>query len=101
MENKKNVFIKHKPNYKVSIESILESIPKDNYSEPQEELSKVKIEWRWRIIKINDQTYVEISQKEYNKDRLYINNECKWVQRNISDEFDKYVNKTIYAYLNK
>ena len=101
MENKKNVFIKQKPNYKVSVESVLESIPKNNYSKPQEELASTQIEWRWRIIKIDNQTYVEISQKETDKDRLYINNECKWVQRNISDEFDKYVDKTIYAYLSK
>ena len=101
MEHKKNVFIKQKPNYKVSVESVLESIPKDNYDEPQDHLALTQIEWRWRIIKITNQTYVEISQKETNKDRLYINNECKWVQRNISNEFDKYVDKTIYAYLGK
>jgi hypothetical protein len=101
MENKKNVFIKQKLNYKVSVESILGSIPGDNYDKPQDHLALLKIEWRWRIIKIDNHTYVEISQKDTNKNRLYINNECKWVQRNISDEFDKYVDKTIYAYLSK
>jgi hypothetical protein len=43
--------------------------------------------------------FIEVSQKTYNKERLYINNECKWVNREVPSDYDKFVTKVVYAYM--
>ena len=114
MNKKESVFNKYKidqneykneglesDKYSICKKTVLNSIPEPNVSVPVPELAKVKIEWRWRFMKINNKDFIEISQKEHNSSRLYINSECQWVSRTISSEFDKYIEKTIYAYLDK
>jgi len=98
MDTRKNIFIKSQKQSKFLCD-LEQNIPSVNFNEPQENLAKVKTEWRWRYITIDNNTYIEISKKKYEKNRLYINNESEWVQRNIPQEYDKYVTKITYAYL--
>lgn len=80
---------------------LLNSIPKNATSEENIIFAKYKTEWRWRIFKFpeKDNEVVEISKKEPNKNRLYINKNGDWVERNIDKSFDKYVIEQYYAYL--
>lgn len=89
-----------KQNRKLTLEQLLSVVPKDNYSAPQEHLAKTKVEWRWRVFKLNNKTYVEISHKKQNNNRLYlVPEECKWAERDVPSSFDKYVKKEVYAYV--
>jgi hypothetical protein len=111
MEKKESVFLKHnKNNIDIDINNqnnklivykkdILNTIPEEHYYEKNNELSIIKIEWRWRFYKINDKEYIEISKKQHGNKRLYINNDYEWVERNISNIFNTYITKEIYAYL--
>jgi hypothetical protein len=93
-----NIFLKQ--NSKLTSEQLLSVVPKDNYNKPQEHLAKNKVEWRWRVFKISEKTYVEISHKSQNNNRLYFDpNGCKWVERNIPANFDTYLEKEVYAYV--
>ena len=90
-ENAKNKLIYSK---------ILNSIPKNNYGSPQENLLNNGMkEWRWRFMLINGNKLVEISYKEPMKTkRHYLTVDNKWVERNISNKFDKCVVKEFYCY---
>jgi hypothetical protein len=93
-----NIFIKQ--NRKLTSEQLLSVVPEDNYKTSQEHLAKTKVEWRWRVFKFNNKTYVEISHKKYGENRLYlVPNECKWAERDIPASFDKYLEKVVYAYV--
>lgn len=93
-----NIFIKQ--NCKLTSEQLLSVIPEIHHDKPQEHLAQTKVEWRWRIFKLNNKTYVEISHKKHDDVRLYLEpNECKWVERNIPTSFDKYLEKEVYAYV--
>jgi hypothetical protein len=95
-DNKKE---KNKKKFTFKKRDIIKSIPKEHYDEPNEELSKNLIEWRWRFITMDKFDFIEVSQKTYNKERLYINNECKWVNREVPSDYDKFVTKVVYAYM--
>jgi len=56
-------------------------------------------EWRWRILKINDNPKVEISYLDpKDNKRYYINNKGKWIDKRLSKEYDLYVIKKYYYY---
>ena len=100
--NNKSVFRKYKKkNIFISKNNILNSIPEDNFDKPNKELSKTKVEWRWRLLNINSNEYIEISKKLKDNNMLYINNKSEWVNREISQDYDKFVDKEIYAYLDE
>lgn len=80
-------------------DEILNNIPIIHFNEPQENIEG-KQEWRWRIYIINSEEYIEISKMD-NKIRYYLDPEGDWVNREISNYYDKFIKREIYAYLDK
>ena len=78
-------------------DEILNNIPIIHFNEPQENIEG-KQEWRWRIYTINSEEYIEISKMD-NKIRYYLDPEGEWVNREISNYYDKFIKREIYAYL--
>tara|TARA_B100001989_G_C24411585_1_gene399325 strand:- start:418 stop:708 length:291 start_codon:yes stop_codon:yes gene_type:complete len=78
-------------------DEILNNIPIIHFNEPQENIEG-KQEWRWRIYTINSEEYIEISKMD-NKIRYYLDPEGSWVNREISNYYDKFIKREIYAYL--
>jgi len=87
-----------KQKYKFTKDALTASIPVNCLEKENIELSKNSVEWRWRMMKIDNKEFVEISHKKPNSARLYINKFSDWVERDIDPEFDKYVFKTYYSY---
>lgn len=96
----KNIFIKSDQNNNISYKKVLSSIPKDSYKEEhKEKLTNCNKEWRWRFIKINHRLVAEISSYDPKTDkRLYLDANNKWVECNISSDYDKLVYKQYYYY---
>ena len=84
--------------HKISNSLLINAIPANAYSEEQKELKKYKTEWRWRFLKINDKTVVEISFCEPNKERQYVDKFGKWISYNVDPMFDQFVTKAYYYY---
>lgn len=78
-------------------DEILNNIPIIHFNEPQDNIEG-KQEWRWRIYTINSEEYIEISKID-NKIRYYLDPEGEWVNREISNYYDKFIKREIYAYL--
>lgn len=84
---------------KITYTSVMEIIPHDSTSNPLVNWEeKGKIEWRWRFLKFNNKTMVEISYKKPFEDRLYFNKNGQWVERDIPDIYDQCVVKSFYYY---
>ena len=59
-----------------------------------------QIKWRWRFLKFDDKTIVEISYKYYDDSRrVYFNKSGNWVYRQVPKVYDQYVTKKIYYYV--
>lgn len=82
----------------LSLQDILESIPKDAFSTPSEKLLSSHTEWRWRFINLNGRKLVEMSKKSPNEDRQYMDNNGKWCTYNLKKEWDQYVVESKYYY---
>lgn len=96
-----DIFIKKEK--KITKQELENMIPKNSTNQPDINLRNNMVEWRWRIIKINDKTYTEISKLIPNESRLYVNKYNKWEIQN-EDELDKiykeFVFKQYYYYSN-
>ena len=89
---------------KLTYTSILESIPENKLEKPLENWNnKYKTEWRWRFLRIKYQNIeryvVEISYTSNNK-RLYFNRFGEWVERDVDQLYDQFVEKIYYVYSN-
>jgi hypothetical protein len=91
-------------NFKLDIimskKEILENIP-DNYLIVEDkEQQKSKTEWRWRFIKLpnKEKEFVEISYREPNNTRKYINKNGEWINYDVSNIYDVYVVEEFYCY---
>jgi hypothetical protein len=82
--------------YKLDKDSILETIPKEHYKSQQNYPNKT--EWRWRVYKINDNNIIEISFKEPNLNRKYLDKFGKWIEYDLNNEFDKFICEQYYYY---
>lgn len=106
--NNEDIFVKKSPPEKISLskEDLYNSIPKTAIKQQNIELSKIKTEWRWRILKLPNKKndVVEISFKKPNENRTYINHFGKWINdNNIEHLYDQhsvkqYVRDEFYDY---
>lgn len=83
----------------LDLKDIVQSIPQTATKQPDSNLSKTCVEWRWRFYNINNRKMIEISKKEPNKERIYMNNSSKWTEYNLDDSFDKFIVDTHYCYV--
>lgn len=100
-----DIFYKsEKASKKFSFEQLNNIIPKNTYDHPQENMRSDKnnlTEWRMRKYQINNIIYYEFSfiqPNEKNNKRLYLNNECQYVEKEIDSSYDKYVIEEKYWY---
>ena len=101
---RRNVFMKPDAKMKnsvIEIEHVMQTVPKTHYITPQEGLANLHTEWRWKFLDINGRTYVEISRKDKNHERLYINKNKDWVKQSGLEKYNKFITKTLYAYLDQ
>jgi hypothetical protein len=83
--------------YKLDKDSILETIPTNHYKSPQNMPDKT--EWRWRLYNINENyNFIEISFKEPNSNRKFLDKFGKWIEYNLSNDYDKFIQKQFYYY---
>lgn len=99
-----SVFMKKKDiYYKICYDSILQTIPKGSYTEPQKD-NDDKIEMRWRFLHIPNikskgyKKVVEISKCHPNESRKYLDNQMKWVNMTVDPYYDQFVIKQYYYY---
>lgn len=97
-----SIFIKQselkKKEQKLKKEDLKKLIPTTCLENEDIELKKTMVEWRWRIFKINDKTFTEISMIEPNKKRVYLNKYKKWTDGDINPLYDQFVIKKYYYY---
>jgi hypothetical protein len=96
-----NIFIKNNKSQIILVEEeLLSLIPKEATNYQNIELAKIMVEWRWRIFDIpgKKNKMVEISYQNVKNPRMYMDKYGKWVERVVSDEFDKYVVQSYYCY---
>ncbi len=83
--------------YKLDKYSILSTIPEEHYKTAQNFPNKT--EWRWRLFNINNRSVIEISYKEPNKEREYLNKYGKWITYEEVTEFNNYLEDQYYVYV--
>jgi hypothetical protein len=83
----------------LSKEEILSSIPNNSFDSEQKDLQEIKTEYRWRIMNIEnvENEIIEISIKNPNENRSYLNQRGEWIEYD-SQIYDKYVTKSFYHY---
>ena len=101
----KDIFIKQNSDElenlsgKLTRTSVLNTIPSTSLEIPINKWEdKYKTEWRWRFLKLDGSSAVEISYKNRGNERLYYNKYGKWVERKIPKGFDRFVDKEFYYY---
>ena len=84
----------------LSLNDIIATIPKNAVKKEDYAMKMTHTEWRWRFFNINGRKMIEISKADPHMARLYMNNMGKWISSDINNNFDKYVVKVIYCYVN-
>ena len=98
MSESSEIFKKVENDLSLSKTDLQKMIPGDCNTDRDEDMETTHTEWRWRILKIGKTKYIEISFKNPGEKRKYINLDGDWVDREISDEFDRFVVKHYYKY---
>jgi hypothetical protein len=89
-----------KPKLVLYNEHIIKSIPSEHHKQPQHNLAKFMTEWRWRMYKINQRTFTEISKKEPINNRIFIDNTGSWIQFELDPQFEQFITDQFYFYSN-
>jgi hypothetical protein len=84
--------------YKIEKKNILKSIPNNSYNTEQLQLKKTMREYRWKIYKINNKEFIEISYIDPNMKRIYVNKNKEWVEHNEITTYEQYLIKQYYHY---
>jgi len=80
-------------------EEILRTIPSNAQRQPDKELQKTHTEWRWRFFDLKGRKLIEISQKKPNHERMYVDTSGNWVAYNLRGNWDQFLEKSIYVYI--
>jgi len=83
----------------LSLEDIKKSIPQNALSQPDSNLQLTRTEWRWRFFNFNGRQLIEISWKEPNTDRVYVDNTGRWINYSLDKEWEKYITNAKYFYV--
>ena len=83
----------------LDINDIMKTIPNNAINKPDCELGKTNTEWRWRFFNVKGRKLIEISKKNPNHERMYVNNTGSWINYNdISNKWDKFLVRVAYHY---
>jgi hypothetical protein len=80
------------------LEHINRSIPPTATTKPDPRVAMTHTEWRWRFFEIGERKLVEISKKEPNQPRQYIDASQQWVEQTVDEQLDKWVVRVLYCY---
>lgn len=101
-----SIFIKKKENDDITYttilkEDVLENIPKGATNKKDKDLELTSTEYRWRMIRLpnSEKEFIEISYKQPNQKRLFMNHGQKWIEYEKDSQFDQYVIKEYYFYV--
>lgn len=83
----------------LDINDIMKTIPENALISSNNELGKTHTEWRWRFFNLKGRKLIEISKKNPNEDRMYVDNTGTWVHYNGTNQWDKFLVKTMYHYV--
>ncbi|VBB18534.1 hypothetical protein YASMINEVIRUS_997 [Yasminevirus sp. GU-2018] len=83
----------------LSLEDIKRSVPPNASKVPLPEMQKTHTEWRWRFYNIEGRKMVEISKRDPNKNRVFIDNTGRWINFSLDASWDKYVVDTRHCYV--
>lgn len=85
----------------LSYNEIIESIPKTATDKSDDKKKLKYTEWRWRFFNLNGRKLIEISKKQPNKARMFVDNNGEWIDEFKADKLDtwcKYLIETKYYY---
>lgn len=86
-------------NISLSLNDIIKSIPLTATKHPNVRLQTNHTEWRWRFFDIKGRKLIEISKKDPNSERVYMDNTGKWILNSeLKDNWDKFLTDTKYSY---
>jgi hypothetical protein len=83
----------------LSLDEILDTIPKNASNKFLPHLQSTHTEWRWRFFDIQGRKLIEISKQNPNKNRIYMDNMGKWVSDTLDNSWDQYVVDVKYCYV--
>ena len=78
---------------------IKNTIPVQSTSSVDLEKQKTHTEWRWVFYTINGRKMIEISKKDPNKNRTFIDNTGLWINFPLDTSLDKYIVDAYYYYV--
>lgn len=79
---------------------LMASIPQ-NASPNKQIIAQKQIEWRWRFFEIGSRKLIEMSHADINNNRTFIDQIGEPISYDLDPEWDKFVVKTLYAYVNQ
>lgn len=79
---------------------VMQTIPSNAFTKKDEKLSNISKEFRWRIIKLENKSneIIEISYKLPNVPRMFLSKTGKWIDAEVSEQFDQFVVSEYYVY---
>jgi hypothetical protein len=83
----------------LSLNEILDTIPKTASNKFLPHLHKTHTEWRWRFFDIKGRKLIEISKQNPNENRIYMDNMGKWISFTLDNSWDQYVVDVKYCYV--
>jgi len=85
----------------ITFTNVMDNLPKGYTSVKNKEWRNEKtIKWRWRFLKFNNKTTVEISYKyPHENKRIYFNKNGNWVYRDVPKIYNQYVENIYYYYV--
>ena len=84
----------------VTFTNIVDNLPKGcTIIKDNKWKNKKKIKWRWRFMKFDNKSIVEISYKYPNDNRIYFNKQGNWVHRQVPKIYNQFVEKIVYYYV--
>lgn len=88
-------------NKTVTFTNIIDNLPKGyTYIKNKDWKTSAQIKWRWRFMKLNNKSIVEISYKyPHEEKRIYFNKHGNWVHREVPKIYNQFVEKIAYYYV--
>lgn len=84
----------------LNINDIMKTIPNNAMTKPDNEMGKTHTEWRWRFFDIKGRKLIEISKKQPNNKRLYVDNTGSWIHYdNNINQWNNFLVNTVYHYV--
>lgn len=82
----------------LSMKDILASIPQTATKDRDLLKENTHVEWRWRFFDLKGRKLIEISRKEPDKDRIYVDNKGNWINFILKGNWEQFMTDSRYYY---